>query len=97
MFPGSVATMVEDKPDITNYYTIAGNRMQDKKCPTICGLCLHDGGLCFILGPDDRLVPLDSVNSSPEYIQTSPPFPYNHFELLNQKDAYETVSLMRER
>jgi hypothetical protein len=43
-------------------------------------------------GPYDRLVPLDSVNSSTDYIPRSPPFPYDHFELLNQKDAYETVS-----
>ena len=85
--------MVEDKSDITNYYTIAGNWMQDREFPTICGLCLYYGGNCFMVGPDERLV-LDSHNSSPNYIPTNPHFPYDHFELLNPKDVYEMRSPM---
>lgn len=92
LFPGSITTMVADKPDITNYYTITGDWMPDRLCPSIWGIWLLDGGNCFIPGPDDKLVPVDSVNSSPDYIPIGPVWPYDHFELLNQKDVYDTVS-----
>jgi pimeloyl-ACP methyl ester carboxylesterase len=91
LLPGSVATRVADKPDITNYYTITGDWMPDRWCPTVFGTWFEDGN-CFIPGPDDKLVPVDSVNPSPDYIPIGPPWPYDHFELLNQKDVYDTVS-----
>ena len=63
LFPGSPATQVVDRPQSTNYYTIAGNWMPNKEC--LFGfLLVPHGGNCFIPGPDDRLVPVGSVESS---------------------------------
>ncbi|MGB8036215.1 MAG: alpha/beta fold hydrolase [Nitrososphaeraceae archaeon] len=80
LFPGSLATQVVDRPQSTNYYTIAGNWMPND-------LCL--GGSCLIPGPDDGLVAVDSVESSPNYIVLGQPVPYDHFHLLEHKDVYE--------
>jgi pimeloyl-ACP methyl ester carboxylesterase len=89
LFPGSAATEVGDRPQSTNYYTIAGNWMPDKVC-WIGLLEYRDGGNCFIPGPDDSLVPLNSAESSPlyHYILLGI-FPYSHVELLQHKDVYE--------
>lgn len=91
LFVGSAATEVVDKPQSTNYYAIAGNWMPDQVCWN--GLFDYpDGGNCFIPGPDDLLVPLDSAQSSPLYHYTVlGVYPYTHDELLQQNDVYETV------
>jgi pimeloyl-ACP methyl ester carboxylesterase len=88
LFPESDATNVVDDPNSTNYYTIAGNWMPTGKC-WFMGWLVRDGGSCLIPGPDDGWVPLDSVNASPNYVPLSQPFPYNHLDLLFQRDVYE--------
>lgn len=94
LFPGSAATNVSDRPESTNYYTIAGNWMPENRCP-IGWLWIVDGGSCFIPGPDDKLVPVYSVNSSTDYIPLASPLPYDHFELINQKEVYDlTVPIL---
>jgi triacylglycerol lipase len=84
LFPGSIATQVVDQPQSTNYYTIAGNWM-----PTGACWWSSDPGNCAIPGEDDRLVAVDSVESSPDYIPLGPPLPYDHFQLLAHRDVYE--------
>jgi pimeloyl-ACP methyl ester carboxylesterase len=84
LFPGSTATRVVDRPQSTNYYTVAGNWMPNNIC--WWGL---DGGSCFIPGEDDTLVAVDSVESSTDYIPLGQPLPYDHFQLLEHRDVYE--------
>jgi pimeloyl-ACP methyl ester carboxylesterase len=92
LFPGSDATQVVDRPQSTNYYTIAGNWIPNHTCLSFFyPFVWLDGGNCFIPGPDDNFVPVDSVNSQPSYIPLAPPFPYDHFDLLKQKDVYTKV------
>jgi pimeloyl-ACP methyl ester carboxylesterase len=87
LFPGSPATQVVDRPQSTNYYTIAGNWLPNNLCP-IGLLWIPNGGNCFIPGPDDGLVAVYSVKSSPEYIPLGT-FPYYHTDLVKQRDVYE--------
>lgn len=87
LVPGSPATQVVDRPQSTNYYTIAGNWLPDNLCP-IGLLWIPNGGNCIILGPDDGLVGVDSVKSSPEYIPLGI-FPYYHTDLVKQREVYE--------
>jgi len=94
LFPGSPATQVNDKPKSTNYYTIAGDWLPNDICG-VPGFLYHDGGNCFILGHDDGLVSVNSVQSSSNYTLLGPPIPYDqifpigHMELVQQKDAYD--------
>lgn len=91
LFPGSSATEVVDRPQSTHYYTIAGNWMSDNVC-WIGIFEYRDGGNCFIPGPDDLLVPLNSAESSPHYnYMLLGIFPYSHVELLQHRDVYERV------
>jgi triacylglycerol lipase len=88
LLPGSAATQVDDHPENTNYFTIAGNWLPDVWCPV--GLMwFPDGGSCIILGEDDGLVGVQSVRSSPEYTPLGEDFPYDHFNLLRHNDVYE--------
>lgn len=93
LFPGSDATNVVDKPQSTNYYAIIGNWLPNDICP----FWLYNGGSCIIPGHDDGLVPIGSVNPENHYIQLGPIFPYDHFDLLKQKDVYEKVIPILER
>jgi pimeloyl-ACP methyl ester carboxylesterase len=96
LFPGSPATQVVDRPQSTNYYTIAGNWMPNNEC--LFGfLLVPDGGSCFIPGPDDSLVPVGSVKSSTDYIPLGQPLPYDHFQLLKHKDVYQRALPILER
>jgi pimeloyl-ACP methyl ester carboxylesterase len=90
LFRGSAATEVLDKPNSSNYYTITGNWNPTNRC-WVFGFWVTDGGSCLIKGPDDGLVPVDSVNSSPNYIPIGEPFPYDHFALVDQRAVYEAV------
>jgi pimeloyl-ACP methyl ester carboxylesterase len=90
LLPRSPATRVQDHPENTNYFAIAGNWNPDIWCPSILGIWYPDGGNCLIYGEDDRLVTVKSVFSSPEYIPIGE-FPYDHFNLLRQQDVYETA------
>jgi pimeloyl-ACP methyl ester carboxylesterase len=89
LFPGSFATQVVDRPQLTHYYTIAGNWEPGNICPSFLppGWYL-DGGNCLILGEDDSLVPVNSVESSSNYISLGE-YPYTHVELLQHKKVYE--------
>jgi len=88
LFPGSAATQVKDRPENTNYHTIAGNWLENNACfwgvvPVI------DGGSCIIPGEDDGLVAVKSVESSTNYTPLGEDVPYNHFDLLSQSEVYE--------
>jgi hypothetical protein len=94
LFPGSPATQVVDKPQSTNYYTIAGDWLPNDMCGV--GIFTYpDGGNCFIPGHDDGLVSINSVQSSSNYTPLGQPlpfyqiFPIGHMEIVQQKDAYE--------
>jgi len=87
LLPGSPATQVIDRPQSTNYYTIAGNWLANDLCWN--GIFLvPDGGNCFIPGPDDGLVPVKSVQSSSNYFPLGV-YPYFHNELVQQRDVFE--------
>jgi pimeloyl-ACP methyl ester carboxylesterase len=88
LFPGSPATQVVDKPQSTNYYTIAGDWLPNDICG-VPGFLYLDGGNCLIPGHDDGLVSIHSVQSSSNYIPLGPPLPYDHMDLVQQKDAYD--------
>ena len=87
LFPGSPATQVTDRPDSTNYYTIAGNWLENNAC--FWGVFVTDGGSCIILGEDDGLVAVKSVESSINYTPLGEDVPFNHFDLLRQSEVYE--------
>ena len=95
LFPGSQATLVKNHPENTNYLTIAGNWLPDIWCPSPVGI-IPDGGNCLIYGEDDGLVAVKSVMSSPEYMPLGE-FPYDHFNLLRQRDVYETALTVLDR
>jgi pimeloyl-ACP methyl ester carboxylesterase len=90
LLPGSPATQVQDHPENTNYFAIAGNWNPDIWCPSVFGIWYPDGGNCFIYGEDDKLVTVKSVFSSPEYTPLGE-FPHDHFNLLTQQDVYQTA------
>jgi len=85
LLPGSPATNVVDKPKSTSYYTIIGDFLPNN---IFCFPPLINGGNCFIPGHDDGLVPINSVQSSSNYIPLGI-FPYEHTQLVQQKDVYE--------
>jgi triacylglycerol lipase len=87
LFPWSQAPHVRDRPENTNYYTIAGNWLPNNEA---C-MGLDDGGNCFIPGYDDGFVAVDSAESSPLYHYTplGQPVPYYHLDLLAHRDVYE--------
>jgi len=85
LLPGSPATNVVDKPQNTSYYTIIGDFLPNN---ILCFPLLINGGNCFIPGHDDGLVPINSVQSSSKYIPLGI-FPYEHTQLVQQKDVYE--------
>ncbi len=88
LFPGSTATQVVDKPQSTSYYTVTGDWLPYD----LCFAPLNNGGSCFIPGHDDGLVPVYSAQSSPSYTYTSLGiFPYDHMQIVQQKDVYEKV------
>ena len=44
LFAGSAATLVVDRPQSTHYYTLVGNWLPDKLCPTgVFGVLVTDG------------------------------------------------------
>jgi pimeloyl-ACP methyl ester carboxylesterase len=88
LFPWSAATQVKDHPENTNYYTIAGNWNPDVWCLSPIGV-VPDGGSCIIPGEDDGLVGVESVESSISYTPLGEDVPFNHLDLLNQRDVYE--------
>jgi pimeloyl-ACP methyl ester carboxylesterase len=96
LFPGSSATRVVDRPQSTNYYTIAGDWMPDNMC-WVGLLLVPDGGNCIIPGADDGLVAVGSVESSPDYIPLGQLVPYYHMQLLEHRDVYERSLLILER
>jgi hypothetical protein len=87
LFPWSQATHVRDRPENTNYYTIAGNWLPNNEA---C-IGLDDGGDCFIPGYDDGFVAVDSAESSPLYHYTplGQLVPYYHLDLLAHRDVYK--------
>ena len=92
LFPGSAATLVVDRPQSTHYYSLVGNWLPDKLCPTgVFGVLVTDGGNCFIPGNDDSLVPVHSAGASPllHYTTLGQPFPYDHFALLTHRDVFD--------
>lgn len=88
LFPGSPATQVEDHPENTNYYTIAGNWLENRVC-FLGGIFLADGGNCLVLGEDDGLVAVSSVESNSNYVPLGEAVPFYHTDLLNQREVYE--------
>lgn len=88
LIPGSAATRTEDLPEKTNYFTIAGTGGRQLLPLGFC-IWIPDPGNCVILGEDDGLVAVKSVESSVNYIPLGEDVPYNHFNLLGHKDVYE--------
>ena len=84
LLPGSLATRVIDRPENTNYYTIAGNWM-----PTGACIWSRDPGNCYIPGEDDGFAAVDSVQSNADYIPLGPSPPSYHLDLLEERDAYD--------
>jgi pimeloyl-ACP methyl ester carboxylesterase len=85
LWPNSEATQAADR-NSTHYYTIAGN---------LAIPCFFTGffvSSCYLL-PNDGLVTVTSAQCTYDHCYTSlaAPFPYNHEELLTQKDVYEKV------
>ena len=84
LLPGSQATQVNDHPENTNYYTIAGNWVPSGACWWI-----PDPGNCGIPGEDDGLVAVESVESSPHYIPLGEDTPHYHLDLLEKAQEYQ--------
>ena len=85
LFPWSQATNVRDRPENTNYYTIAGDWLPNN--PFCIGL--DDGGECLVPGHDDGFVAVNSVESSRDYTALGEPVPYHHLDLLEHKDVFD--------
>jgi pimeloyl-ACP methyl ester carboxylesterase len=92
LLPGSPGTTAEDRPENTNYFTIAGNWLPNVLCPTFFGIMVEDGGNCFLPGDDDGLVTVESVNSSPNYTALGEETPHYHLDLLQHREEYEMAS-----
>lgn len=79
MLPGSDATKTPDQAN-TTYWAVAG----DYPAPCIFSI---DRPSCFII-PNDGFVLEESAKSHYMAFQT---FPYNHSQLIQQKDVYDRV------
>jgi hypothetical protein len=90
LLPGSDASQSVDRPQSTNYYTIAGYYSLFPNC--VLGFSLPFSGNCLLGTNNDLLVTVFSAQCSPDHCYNSlEEFPYDHMHLLTHKDVFEKV------
>ena len=94
LLPYSNASQSVDRPQSTNYYTIAGyySPLPYPNCPDLIPPYLPFYGNCLLGSDNDLLVTVGSAQCSPDHCYNSlGEFPYDHIHLLTHKDVYEKV------